>query len=102
MSIRKIMYLTALLGIVVLSYPSERDAAFGNEMTAKKLSQNYRCHCEEPFDFAQDKLRDEAISRPRVGDCFAALAMTSQSAGFEMVSMVTRASCPCVARPSPR
>jgi hypothetical protein len=33
------------------------------------------CHGEEPFGYAQDKLRDEAISN-LAGDCFAALAMT--------------------------
>ena len=36
------------------------------------------CHCEEPFGFPQDKLRDEAILMELQGfrDCFASLAMT--------------------------
>jgi beta-glucanase (GH16 family) len=36
MTIRKTIYLIALLAIFVLSYPSERDVAQGNEMTVKK------------------------------------------------------------------
>ncbi|OHB78069.1 MAG: hypothetical protein A2Z25_24690 [Planctomycetes bacterium RBG_16_55_9] len=48
------------------------------QLGIKRLSQNHSGHCEERSD--------EAISISEVEDCFAALAMTTQNAGFEMVS----------------
>jgi len=47
------------------------------------------CHCGEPFDGAQDELREEAIPTwSRAGDCFAPLAVTG------VVSMVAE-QAPC-------
>ena len=38
------------------------------------------CHCEEPFDYAQGKLCDEAISKTTLtASCFANLAMTKRA-----------------------
>ena len=35
------------------------------EIKTSKCKNDTMCHCEEPFDYAQGKLRDEAISAIR-------------------------------------